>query len=129
MRVAELNKRINNIKKKESSLGCNDPDPPLHNRLECNRLKLSKQGLTDKLQQAKKSSAAKIPGRPRGRPPMKCEDIQKKLKIKDPAKKQAALDKKCAKRASKSYEPYKCTSIDGKCMTISKTYTNPVFEK
>lgn len=129
MKVVELNKRIKNIKKKEKSLGCNEKVPPVFNKLECNRLKLSKERLTDKLKEASKSVTARVPGRPRGRPPMKCEDIEKKIKIKDPAKKQAALDTKCSKRASKSYEPYKCRNIEGKCMSISKMYKNPLFEK
>jgi hypothetical protein len=66
--------------------------------------------------------------RPRGRPPMKCEDIKSTIKIKSPVKKQNAIDKKCAKRETAKYKPYKCKNVDGKCMTISKTYNNPLFE-
>lgn len=65
--------------------------------------------------------------RPVGRPPMKCEDIKNKTGIKTPALKLKAIEKKCLSRETKKYNPYKCTLVDGKCMTISKTYNNKIF--
>ena len=59
---------------------------------------------------------------------MKCEDIKSKNNIKNPVKKQNAIYKKCAKRESAKYKPYRCKNVYGKCMTISKTYNNPLFE-
>lgn len=145
--VVELKKRLRNVEKKREELGCNERFPPLYNELDCIRLKKTKERTekqialknppkkadkkTDPVKKAdppKKAMKKAEPGRPRGRPPMACEDISKKTKIKDPVKKQAAVDKKCAKRASKSYPPYKCTNVDGKCMTISKIYKNPLFD-
>jgi hypothetical protein len=135
--VVELKKRLRNVEKKREELGCNDRFIPMYNTLDCIRLKKTKERTEKQIalknaakKAVKKSDPAKKSesGRPRGRPPMACEDISKKTKIKDPVKKQAAVDKKCAKRASKSYPPYKCTNVDGKCMTISKTYKNPLFD-
>lgn len=65
--------------------------------------------------------------RPVGRPPMRCEDIKNKTGIKTPALKQKAIEKKCLTRETKNFKPYKCTLVDGKCMTISKTYNNKIF--
>ena len=136
--VADLKKRLRNVEKKREELGCNERFPPLYNKLDCNRLQKSLERTVSNIESkkatkkaTKKAEPSKKPesGRPRGRPPMKCEDISKKTKIKDPVKKQAAVEKKCAKRASKSYPPYKCTNVDGKCMTISKTYNNPLFKE
>lgn len=139
--VVELKKRLRNVEKKREELGCNERFIPMYNTLDCIRLKKTKERTEKQIElknAAKKAVKKTDPpkkavkkaesGRPRGRPPMACEDISKKTKIKDPVKKQAAVDKKCAKRASKSYPPYKCTNVDGKCMTISKTYKNPLFD-
>ena len=120
----------------------------VQNRLQCNELNLQKKRLDKKLAEMKPSPSPKpvktksqpvkktvasppvssSSRRPRGRPPMKCEDIKSTIKIKNPVKKQNAIDKKCAKRESAKYKPYRCTNVDGKCMTISKTYNNPLFE-
>ena len=155
MDAKDLKKRIRNIENKQEDLGCHFKFPPLYNQLDCIRLKSSKERLEKKLMQLneeakaakkpaekkskpaekkskpaeKKSKPKKLPGRPPGRPPMKCEDIAKKTQIKDPVKKQAAVDKKCEKRGKKTFAPYKCTNVDGKCMTISKTYENPLFNQ
>jgi hypothetical protein len=135
--VVELKKRLRNVEKKREDLGCNKSFPPLYNKLDCIRLQKTKERTEKQIalknppkKAVKKTDPPKKAesGRPRGRPPMACEDISKKTKIKDPVKKQAAVDKKCAKRASKSYPPYKCTNVDGKCMTISKIYKNPLFD-
>ena len=90
---------------------------------------IEKQKSASKKQVVDKERKEKLPGRPPGRPPMKCEDISKKMKIKDPVKKQVSIDKKCEKRGMKRFAPYKCTNVDGKCMTISKTYENPLFKR
>lgn len=137
--VAELNKRLRNVEKKREELGCNERFPPLYNKLDCNRLNKTKERTEKQIKlkaPAKKPAPAKktapsekMPGRPRGRPPMPCENIAKKVLTKDPVKKQATVDKKCAKRASHSFPPYKCTNVDGKCMTISKVSNNPLFQK
>lgn len=122
----------------------------VQNRLQCNELNLQKKRLDKKLAEMKPSPKPKSPPvrpksppvkktvasppvssssrRPRGRPPMKCEDIKSTIRIKNPVKKQNAIDKKCAKRESAKYKPYRCKNVDGKCMTISKTYNNPLFE-
>jgi hypothetical protein len=154
--LAELKKRLRNVEKKREELGCNERFPPLYNKLDCNRLNKTKERTEEQITlktAAKKAASSKktapikkaasskktaptkkaapsekMPGRPRGRPPMPCEDIAKKVLTKDPVKKQATVDKKCAKRASKSFPPYKCTNVDGKCMTISKVSNNPLFQ-
>jgi hypothetical protein len=151
----QVKKRLQNIEKKKKTLNCDvimKMQPKdyktkdgriegVQNRLQCNELNMQKKKLDKKLVDMKpspkpKSSPVKVASpvsssssrRPRGRPPMKCEDIKSTIKIKNPVIKQNAINKKCTKRESAKYKPYRCTNVDGKCMTISKTYNNPLFE-
>ena len=157
LNAEQVKKRLQNIEKKKKTLNCDvimkmqakdyktkdGRIEGVQNRLQCNELNLQKKRLEKKLAEMKPSLKPKSPPvkktvasppvssssrRPRGRPPMKCEDIKSKNNIKNPVKKQNAIDKKCAKRESAKYKPYRCKNVYGKCMTISKTYNNPLFE-
>lgn len=135
--LSGLKKRLGNIEKRQDDLGCNKTFIPLYNGLECDRLAKSnertkkeielKASAAKKAATAKKAAAAKkvadgekAPRRPRGRPPMPCEDIAKKVLTKDAVKKQALVERKCAKRASNSFPGYRCMNVNGKCTSGSK---------
>lgn len=74
---------------------------------------------------AKRSASQR---RPVGRPPMKCETIKNKTRLKTKEFIDKATEKRCLKRNSNKYNPYKCTYADGKCMTISKVYDNKLYK-
>ena len=65
--------------------------------------------------------------RPPGRPPMPCEKIKLTTRRKTQEKIQEQVEKKCEARSKKAYDKYKCVLVDGKCMTITRMKTNPLF--
>ena len=67
--------------------------------------------------------------RPPGRPPMPCEKIKLTTRRKTQGKIQEQVEKKCEARSKKAYDKYKCALVDGKCMTITRMKTNPLFNK
>lgn len=106
---ADTKKRIANVTTKQKKLGCERPQGPYRtfDKLECLNLKRAKERLEKKLDMLK--------SRPRGRPPMPCEKIAQTVKTKNPEKRKVAIEKKCDKRATNAYPPYKCKSVNGKC--------------
>lgn len=66
--------------------------------------------------------------RPPGRPPMPCEKIKLSTRRKTQQKIQEQVEKKCEARSKKAYDKYKCTLVDGKCITVSRMKTNPLFK-
>lgn len=73
------------------------------------------------------SEKSLIKKRPVGRPPLKCEDIKNKTRRKTKENIEKKTKERCIYRNNNKYDPYKCSYIDDKCMTITKVVNNNLF--